>query len=271
VKGKLVRYDNFASEFVTPRNVDIWVPQGYGRKKKRYPVLYMHDGQNLFDPELSFAGVDWGVAKTASRLFSQEHLPEMIVVGVWNTRLRISEYMPEKPMKEWADPRTLKRFEKTYGAGPNSDRYLAFLVNELKPFVDTEYRTIAGQKGTLLMGSSMGGLISLYAACEYPEVFGGAACLSTSWTVGGRVVLRYLERHLPRPGKHRFYFDYGSESQIARYESLQKTVNRTLRRAGYRRDEDWMTQKFPGAAHDEAAWRERLDVPIRFLLSSFTK
>jgi predicted alpha/beta superfamily hydrolase len=267
-EGRPVRYEQFSSDHVAPRNVDVLLPESYTGSSRRYPVLYMHDGQNLFEPELSFSGVDWGVQRTLSRLYDEEGLRQVIVVGIWNTPSRIPEYMPERPLRDWADPRMLARFQKTYGARPQSDAYLKFLVDELKPFIDKHYRTVAGRDATWIMGSSMGGLVSLYAACEYPEVFGSAASLSTSWTIGGRVMLRYLERKLPRPDGHRFYLDYGSEAQIARYESLQKTVNRALRTAGYRRDANWMTRRFPGASHDESAWRDRLDIPLRFFLSS---
>ncbi|MBO6577185.1 MAG: esterase family protein [Rhodothermales bacterium] len=266
LKGVLLRHNDFESDHVGTRNVHVWLPEAYDAGGDPLPVLYMQDGQNLFEPEFSFAGVTWGVAETVSRLIEEEGLPPLIVVGIWNTSKRIPEYMPERPMADWADPRALKRFGTTWGDEPCSDGYLRFMVDELKPFIDDEYNTASDRDSTWLMGSSMGGLISLYALCEYPAVFGAACCLSTSWTVGGRVMIRYLERHLPESGAHRLYFDYGVEAQIARYEALQNAVNRLVRRRKYRRDEDWITRRFPGAAHDEAAWKERVDVPLRFLL-----
>ncbi|MFT5143856.1 MAG: putative alpha/beta superfamily hydrolase [Rhodothermales bacterium] len=266
MKGDLRRHADFGSEFVDSRHVEVLLPPGYDGFDTAYPVLYMQDGQNLFEPKHSFAGVTWGVQETMRRLTDEEGLAGAIVVGIWNSKHRISEYMPQRPMEEWADPRALKRFEATYGGKPSSDAYLRFIVQELKPFIDKTYRTLHGRDHTWLMGSSMGGLVSLYAICEHPEVFSGAACLSTSWTVGSRVMLRYLERRLPKAGHVRLYFDYGVEAQIARYEALQNSVNRLMQRSGYTREGDWMTRRFPGAAHDEAAWKLRLDVPVRFLL-----
>lgn len=267
MRGVLVDYPTVESRHVDARRVQVWLPETY-EEVGPLPVLYMQDGQNLFEPEHSFAGVTWGVGEAVDQLYRQAGLGPVIVVGIWNTPRRIPEYMPERPLREWADPRLLQRFEKTYGGAPVSDGYLRFLVEELKPRIDREYRTLKGPETSWLMGSSMGGLISLYGLCEYPEVFSAACCLSSSWTIGGRVLLRYLERNLPDPGGHRLYFDYGVEAQIARYEALQHAVNRLVRRKGYRRDENWMTKRFPGAAHDEAAWKARVDVPLRFLTES---
>ena len=263
--GLLDDLGEVTSDHVGPRRVQVWVPE---EATGPLPVLYMQDGQNLFEPEKAFAGVTWGVTEALSKLSNEEGFGSAIVVGIWNTPSRIPEYMPERPLSEWADPRLLSRFSKTYGGAPSSDRYLRFMVDELKPMIDDAYDTVPGPEGCWLMGSSMGGLLSLYALCEYPSVFSAACCLSTSWTVAGRVMLRYLEQYLPDPSSHRLYFDYGVEAQIARYEALQNSANRLLKRKGYRREKNWMTRRFPGAAHDEAAWKARVDVPLRFLLES---
>ena len=228
----------------------------------------MHDGQNLFDSSTSFSGVDWGVHRALGRLAWQDGVRDAIIVGIWNTHERIPEYMPERPMREFAPDGIRERFEETYGGFPKSDAYLGMIVDELKPFIDGRYRTRGGREDTFIMGSSMGGLVSLYALCEYPDVFVGAGCLSTSWTIAGKLVLAYLQKRLPRAGIHRLYFDYGAEAQVARYESLQKTVDRMVVKAGYRRGQNWMTGRFPGASHSEAAWRDRVDVPLRFLLGT---
>ena len=150
-------------------------------------MLYMHDGQNLFDAKLSFSGVAWGIDKAAATLADENRIRAPIVVGIWNTGRRAQEYMPQKPLE--AAPSSLAdRFATNFNGTPVSDAYLRFIVTELKPFVDATYRTLPAQADTNVMGSSMGGLISLYALCEYPDVFGGAACLSSSWTVAGRTL-----------------------------------------------------------------------------------
>ncbi|QXD15332.1 alpha/beta hydrolase [Rhodocaloribacter litoris] len=266
MKGHLERHEQFASAWVEPRNVDVWLPPGYETDRRRYPVLYLHDGQNLFDPGLSFSGVDWGVHEQVEHMIRDGELEGLLLVGIWNTPKRIREYMPEKPLRVPRFAHVRRRFVETYGGEPCSDAYLRFIVRELKPFIDETYRTRPGQRDTFVMGSSMGGLVSLYALCEYPDVFHGAACLSTSWPIGGRVMLPYLEDHLPDPRNHRVYFDYGVEAHIGSYEHLQRQVDAILRKGGYERDVNWLTERFPGAPHSEAAWRERVDVPLRFLL-----
>lgn len=125
-----------------------------------------------------------------------------------------------------------------------------------------------GREDTFLMGSSKGALISLYALCEYPRLFGAAACLSTHWVAGDGVMIDYLRRAPPSPGMHRLYFDYGTETLEAAYEVWQRQVDQVMSAAGYRAGNDWVTKKFSGAEHSERAWRERLHIPLRFLLKS---
>jgi len=267
VKGHLERYEQFASGWVESRTVDVWLPPGYETgPRRRYPVLYMHDGQNLFDGRLSFSGVAWGVNETVERMMRDGEIDGVIIVGIWNTPRRIQEYMPQKPLEWYGSVKRRKRFVQKYGGPPISDAYLRFIVYELKPFIDASYRTLERRPYTFMMGSSMGGLVTLYALCEYPEVFRGAACLSTSWTVGGRVMLPYLKECIPDPHTHVVYFDYGVEAHIGTYEHIQREVDALFIRAGYVRDVNLITERFPGAPHSEAAWRERVDVPLRFLL-----
>jgi predicted alpha/beta superfamily hydrolase len=226
----------------------------------------MHDGQNLFDAELSFSGVAWGIDEAVEKLLDEGRIHAPLVVGIWNAGARRNrEYMPQKPLVA-ASKYMAGRFSRSFGGPAASDAYIKFLVEELKPFIDATYRTQPGRAHTFIMGSSMGGLISLYALCEYPQVFGGAACLSTSWTVAGRVMVPYLRRTLPAPGSHRLYFDYGNEAHMASYKTYQLQVDRLLASAGFRRPSHWITRHFAGADHSERAWRERVDIPLRFLL-----
>jgi enterochelin esterase-like enzyme len=112
----------------------------------------------------------------------------------------------------------------------------------------------------------MGALISAYAMAEYPETFGGAACISTHWPAGDGAVIDYLAKHLPAPGAHKFYFDYGTETLDASYEPFQQRMDAVMKSAGYTEGRDWVTQKFPGAEHSEKSWRQRVEVPLQFLL-----
>jgi predicted alpha/beta superfamily hydrolase len=146
------------------------------------------------------------------------------------------------------------------------DPYLKFIVQELKPFIDSSYWTLPAMADTFLMGSSMGGMVSAYALCEYPEVFGGAACLSTHWPAVQGKMANYLADRLPDPQSHRLYFDYGTETVDAQYEPFQRVVDDVLRAKGYVEGNDWVTRKFCGEDHSEQAWRRRVDIPLRFLL-----
>jgi len=173
--------------------------------------------------------------------------------------------MPQKAI-ERASEAGLDDMFKSVRAKPLGDAYLKFLVTELKPAIDARYRTLPDRAHTSIMGSSMGALISLAALCEYPGVFGGAACLSTSWPVAGGVAARDLDKTLPDPRTHRIYFDYGDESKDGNYEPLQRQVDAQVRAAGYTEGVNWLTKSFPGEPHSERAWRKRVDIPLQFLL-----
>ncbi len=149
-----------------------------------------------------------------------------------------------------------------------SDDYLKFLVNELKPFIDKTYQTQPDRESTFVIGSSMGGMISDYAIAEYPNVFGGAACLSTHWPLGDGAVITWYKDHWPAAGVHRIYFDHGTETLDAQYEPYQLNMDEVMRSKGYRSGEDWISRRFDGADHSPRAWRERLHIPLIFLLGN---
>lgn len=266
LQGRLLRHPDFASRHVQPRHVDVWLPDGYDRDDARYRVLYMHDGQNLFGAVPSPGGTDWGIDEAMSRLAQAGTLRPAIVVAIWNTPARLAEYMPRAPLGD--EP---VEFVAGYPAMPPSDivsdAYLDFIVEELKPFIDREYRTLPGRDDTFVMGSSMGGLISLYALARYPQIFGGAGAVSTHWPAGDGITIDWFARALPPAGSHRLYFDFGTATLDAAYEPFQRRMDQAMRSLGYTQGVDWTTLKFEGHAHSEAAWRERVDLPLRFLLA----
>lgn len=245
----------------------MWLPPGYVDSSRLFPVVYGHDGQNLFDPSTAFVGIDWQIHDAVERMAGEDERFAAIVVAVWNTADRVPEYMPAKPLSE-AKPKVRTHFQERYGKQPISDQYLRFLVEELKPEIDKTFRTDPQPSATTLLGSSMGGLISLYGMCEYPEVFGNAVCMSSSWTIIGKPITAYLRKNIPAVPGHRVYFDHGNEAQIGAYEKIQHEVDLLFHRKGYRRDVDFMTQRFPGDTHSEEAWRDRVSIPLRFILSS---
>jgi len=280
VGGRIERMENFKSEYVTPRNIDIWLPEGYPGSDD-YAVLYMHDGQMLFDPARTWNNQAWNIDDVASKLIAEGKVRNFIIVGIWNggsTRHR--DYFPQYPFDR------LKRSEKDtvvaqlQRAGrtkdefkPRSDDYLKFIVKELKPFIEKKYAVKGTRENTFIAGSSMGGLISIYAICEYPEVFGGAACMSTHWvgtfTPENNPVpdsfLEYLSRKIPDPTNHKIYFDLGDRTLDALYPEIQRKVDIVMKNKGYT-TERWITKYFPGEDHSEKSWNKRLHFPVEFLL-----
>jgi predicted alpha/beta superfamily hydrolase len=271
--GKIVRLESFPSDYVNPRNVDVWLPANYDTGGA-YAVLYMHDGQMLFDATKTWNGQEWKVDETVSRLLQEGRIRDCIVVGIWNDgEYRRSDYLPQKALGYLPDELSDSITRTMLMGAPRGDAYLKFLVTELKPFIDTRFSTRTDRNNTFIMGSSMGGLISMYAICEYPEVFGGAACLSTHWfgaplSWNKRVpeaYIKYLAEHLPDPAHHRLYFDYGTETLDKHYAPYQARADEVIRSAGYD-DSHFMNRKYTGDAHTEAAWAGRLKVPVVFLL-----
>ena len=282
IEGSIVHYEKFPSELIRVRPVDVWLPEDYDpRSSDRYPVIYMHDGQMMFDHHTSpYAGMDlfWDVDKAITKLVRDGEIRPAIVVSVWmadwKKGARGAEYMPQKAvtdevwqlMKEQGEGFAVEEG----GEEMSADKYLEFIVHELKPFIDETYPTQSDRGNTFVMGSSMGGLISAYAVAEYPDVFGGAACLSSHWNAGDGAVVRWFKHHLPSAGTHRIYFDHGTETLDADYEPFQQRMDEVMRQHGYRADEDWITLRFEGADHSPRAWRERLHIPLKFLLGSST-
>ncbi len=254
-------YPDFASAFVVARNVEVMLPPGY-TEEKAYDVIYMHDGQNIFNPETSYAGVAWEVDKAIKELIEEEKIRPAIIVAIWNTPQRMQEYMPAK----LADSVYYRAKKAGWDDDVISDDYLRFIVTELKPFIDSAYSTSPHRENTFIMGSSMGGLISLYALTEYPEVFGSAGCISTHWPALDGVFLNYVKDNLPEPGNHKIYFDFGTETLDAQYEPFQQKVDRMMEDKGFTNGKDWLTLKFEGADHSEKAWQERVHLPLMFFL-----
>lgn len=274
-KGMVIRLTNFPSKFVKARNIDIWLPPEYD-KSKQYPVLYMHDGQMLFDKRITWNKQAWEVDKVVSQLIKEEKIPPVIVVGIWNTEARHEEYFPQRITEyiSTKDLNTLKTEEVELIKNKiTSDNYLKFLVGELKPHIDKNYPTLSDKANTYIAGSSMGGLISMYAFCEYPDVFGGATCLSTHW-IGfwedNKVIpngfQNYLFENIPTASAAKIYFDYGTETLDAFYEPHQLAIDEILKEKGYT-SSNWMTKKFQGADHSEIAWNKRFHIPLVFLLN----
>lgn len=268
--GRIDRYYVHSND-IECRYVDVWIPADYTEERK-YAVVYMHDGQMLFDVGNTWNSREWKVDEVMGELLKSGNVRDAIVVGIYNNQQkRHIEYFPEKAIPLIADS-TYRELKKLFPCEPLADKYLQFIVNDVKPFVDSTYSTNPQKDHTFLCGSSMGGLISMYGMCEYPEVFGGAACLSTHW-IGtfdnNREIpdafLQYLRENLPAPADHKFYFDHGTVGLDANYAPYQQKVDSLMRKSGYGPG-NFQTRVFEGDDHNEDCWAQRLDIPLSFLL-----
>ncbi len=279
--GELRRVDSFPSKYITPRPVDVWLPDGYTNRKE-YKVLYMHDGQNLFDANTTWNQQEWKVDEWITELIKKDSIHDLIVVGIHNIpKIRFLDLFPEKAFNYLSDKvkDSLLEDGKKQGltitfADFKGDEYLKFMVQELKPYIDNTYATLRGKANTFVAGSSMGGLMSMYAMCEYPEVFTGAACISTHWSgmnptdhknPVAKSILAYMQANLPSPTDHKFYFDYGTETLDAYYPKYLTDVDKIFSSKGYE-NHNYMNLEFEGADHSESSWNRRFDIPLTFLM-----
>jgi enterochelin esterase-like enzyme len=267
VLGRLAYWTDVRSAHLGPtRHVEVWLPPGYDDAPSvRYPVLYMHDGQNLFDPRLASTGVDWGVDEAVVRLVERGAIPPVIVVGVWSTADRGPEYSP-------------------WHRAPD---YARFLIEELMPRVNAAYRTLTGPAHTAAMGSSMGGLLSFYLVSRHPEVFGACGCISTHFPLSEKAaadyfpgvvttgtpdempyILRDIEAGLRVPAGTRYWFDHGTRGLDASYGPTHDAVRAWLRQQGLVEGTDFVVRSYQGADHNETSWRARLDDPLTFLFGA---
>jgi predicted alpha/beta superfamily hydrolase len=227
------------------RRVDVYLPDTYGTGRRRYPSVYMQDGQNLSDPSIAFAGNTWSLDDGLAWLAERDIEP--IVVGVHNTRDRLAEYSP------FPDPR--------HGGG-DGDRYTRFLIDTVKARIDSAFRTRKDRDSTVVGGSSMGGLISLYAFFRRPSPFGRAVVMSPSIWFGGREILPFVEK--ARTTRGRLYLDVGTAEGTGTLNNV-RALNRILRRKGYRKD-TLAYLEAEGGRHQEADWAWRLPQALEFLL-----
>lgn len=247
VVGSLkVKTELYSPQLKNGRQVLAYLPPSYESSSQRYPVIYMHDGQNLFDALTSFAG-EWGVDETMQAL-SREGL-EAIVVGIPNNEKRQNEY----------NPYDNRRFGKGRG-----DAYVRYIVETVKPEIDSAFRTLPDNPHTGIMGSSMGGLISLYAYLQYPQVFGFAGAMSPAFWIAAQEIIRLIERLPRRDGK--LYIDIGT-GEMPRRTGMLPVVPRIvahLKEKGYHLK--YVEER--GGLHNEDAWRRRLPDALRFLLAN---
>jgi predicted alpha/beta superfamily hydrolase len=269
-RDTIIYYNNFPSTHVKERNVEVWLPKGYPQEDTTYKLLYMHDGQNVLNAFTSTNKISWEIDEKLDSLMSINAVPPTIVVNSWSIpATRFNEYMPAHPdnasKSEYVKQQLelMTKFDKLF-----SDDYLKFITQEVLPFIETNYQVSKKPEDRVVMGASMGGLISLYAMMEYPEVFGRAGCVSPHWPVPylGDELLKALPGFLPDPSDHKIYFDHGTETLDHNYEPYQLRVNEVFENEGYD-DSNYMYRKFEGHEHSEKDWTRRVAIPLVFLLN----
>jgi enterochelin esterase-like enzyme len=246
VTGTVNLHTDFRFGTLRPRDVQVWLPPGYqANSGQRFPVLYMHDGQNLFDPQTSFSGVDWQLDEIADSLITGKHIRPVIIVGINNTDDRSREYAP----------------------GDTGSAYMQLVTTVIKPFIDREYPTLPDRKNTFTGGGSSGALISFMLIWEHPDVFSGAACLSTPFRIAHLDYVRTVRNTTDVPKDIRVYLDNGDVGLEERLQPGNDEVMSELEKKGYRSGIDFTWYLDKGAEHGEEAWARRGHRFIRWLLS----
>jgi hypothetical protein len=265
---------------VAARPIDVWLPPGYPDAAP-YAVAVMFDGQMLFDAGITWNRQEWRLDETASALQAAGRTRPFIVVGVWNPGpARHAEYFPQRPFEALpaAVSEGLRQGAKR-GDAPlfttdvYSDAFVGWLTDRVLPEVESRYAVSTAADDRVLVGASMGGLISTYALAERPTVFGGFGAMSTHWpgifpgtdNPVPPAFFEYLRAQLPTPGRHRLYFDHGDATLDAFYPPLQAEVDRIAVAKGWAFPA-YRSLAFPGADHSENAWAARLDGVFTFLL-----
>lgn len=246
--GTFRTHEAFSSRFLGPRDVIVYLPPDYDKEmKRRYPVLYLHDGQNLFDAE--HAGMEWQVDEAAERLIRSGAIEPLIVVGIANTDARTDEYTPTRDER----------------GGGKADLYGRLIVEELKPFIDRTYRTRPMASATGIGGASLGGLVSLYLGLKHPDVFGTIFAVSphVGWDHG--VILKTVAA-LPKKSAQRIWVDVGT-GEGEDYVDGVRRLRAALTAKGWKIGKELAYIEDEGAQHDELSWAARVEPMLRWALS----
>ncbi len=255
--GTIRLHRDFTSRFVTEkRDVIVYLPPGYDSSPQlRHPVLYLHDGQNLFDSATAFGGNDWRLRETMEDLLQRGAIGPLIIVGIYNTPKRLAEYTPMRDRR---------------GRGGRARAYGKLIVQDLKPFIDSEYRTLPEVGHTGLGGSSLGGLVTLYLGLQYPEVFSKLLVMSPSVWWADRAILKQV-RKLPHKLNEKIWLDVGSSEGDNPAAALRNTLELRdiLLSKGWQLGQDLAFMQDEGAGHNEKAWGQRVPRALPFLFQRF--
>jgi enterochelin esterase-like enzyme len=275
--GRLLEYDGVAAAGLPPQRLTIWLPPGYDAGEGRYPVLYMHDGHNLFDPAESNFNKIWAADKAMRAAVQSGKVEPHIIIGIWAPGTdRHRQYLPRSLYDMTAGDLRAQMDSLTPG-GVISDRYLDWIAGPLKAWVDQSFRTRPGRDDTAIVGSSMGGLMSCYAFLERPEVFGRAGCVSSHWPAVDPSAIDeaqlkalwdgWFAARLGQPDGRRVWMDHGTATLDAFYAPYQQVIDARFAAAGWQKGRDWESRVYEGAEHEENAWAARLPEVFGWLLA----
>jgi enterochelin esterase-like enzyme len=273
-RGRLIEYEQIPAAGLPDQRLTIWLPPGYDADERRYPVLYMHDGHNLFDPAKSNFNKIWAADSAMLAASASGSVEPHIIIGIWAPGPdRYRQYLPRSAYNA-ASGKLRERMDQTAKGEVVSDAYLAWIAGPLKSWVDASFRTRTGRNDTAIIGSSMGGLMSCYAILERPEVFGRAGCVSSHWpAIIAPAAARedpavkalwdeWFAARLGAPAGRRVWLDRGTDKTDSFY-----AVDARFAAAGWVKGRDWESRVYQGTGHDENAWAARLPEIFVWLLA----
>jgi predicted alpha/beta superfamily hydrolase len=244
ITGEVDYYKNVEFPGILPRDVIVWLPPDYDENPlKKFQVLYMHDGQNIFDPKTSFTKVDWQIDETADSMIKADIIQSLIIVGIYNTQDRREEYSP----------------------GLKGNNYMKFVVEKLKPMIDNKYRTLPQREHTSTGGSSMGGLISFMLLWEYNKIFSKAICMSPAYIYRDYDYVKTLKSYSGERKDLKVYFDNGDDELDSQLQFGVDSMLKFLIDKNYKQNIDFIFFKDLNAKHTETAWANRFWKPLLFL------
>ncbi len=276
--GRFLEYEHVAAAGLPEQRLTIWLPPGYDKGTKRYPVLYMHDGHNLFDPAKSNFNKVWAADKAMLAAVKSGKVAPHIIVGIWAPgKDRYRQYLPQSLYQSSSGaPRTA--MDAMTGGSVISEAYLNWLAGPLKQWVDSSFRTRPGRDDTAIVGSSMGGLMSCYAFLERAQTYGRAGCVSSHWPAADPTRVgpanaelialwdSWFAARLGQPDGRRVWMDHGTATLDAFYAPYQQAIDARMAASGWQRGRDWESKVYEGAEHEENAWARRLPELFGWLL-----
>jgi predicted alpha/beta superfamily hydrolase len=244
ITGKVEYIKNYQFGILEPRDIVIWFPPSYSINPERhFPVLYLHDGQNIFDPAASSFGYDWRFDEVSDSLIKIGEIDELIIVGINNTKYRWQEYSP----------------------GDTGTAYMNLIVNKIKPLIDSRYRTLPQRENTFVGGSSMGGLISFMLVWQYPEIFSKAICVSPAFKIRNVEYVSAVENYQGEQKPIKIYIDNG---EVGLESELQPGIDDmliALQNKNYQMGSNLFWYKYDNAQHSERDWSKRVWRMLKFL------